>query len=234
MSVKQELESAVIQDLISRREVDAVGIANLAEWKGTKLEEMARNLLPRASSLVVFAMEVYPEILDLNSPGRTTGAASLNDMLGRHTEFLAGRLTRAAYDVARASRNTGRKALPLPTAGCPLDSRFLEAVFSYKHAGQAVGLGEFGWSSLLLTPAFGPRVRLSSCLTEALLEPTNADRDYAVDCASCGICIDSCPAGAIARPEEGEQYSINKFACCSFVNASGGCAECLRVCPAGR
>ncbi len=224
--------ATALQDLISKLDVDAVGIASLAEWKGTKLEETALRLLPQARSVVIFVMEIYPEILDLTSPGRTMGVASMNDLLDRNADFLYGRLTKAAYDVARASRSMGLKALPLPAAGCPLDTRFLDAVFSYKHAAQAAGLGKIGWHSLLITPGFGPRVRLSCCLTEAVLEPTNTN--MIVECDSCGICLDNCPAGALAKPQASEQYTINKFACSSFRNASGGCVECMRLCPAGR
>ena len=234
MSIQQRSRGVTLPEVIAELDVDAVGIASLSELKGTKIEEAARKLLPEASSVVVFAMEVYPEILNLSSPGRMMGAASLNDMLGRHTEYLAGRLTKAAYDVARVSRNIGQKALPLPAAGCPTDGRLLEAVFSYKHAGQAVGLGKIGWHSLLVTPGFGPRVRLSCCLTEAPLEATNSNGSFDVECAECGICLDKCPAGALVKPGAVEQYDLNKFACCSFVNASGGCAECMRVCPVAK
>jgi len=223
--------STILQDLISKLDVDVVGIASLARWKGTKLEETALRLLPQTRSVVVFAMEIYPEILDLASPERVMGVASTNDLLARNADFLSGRLTKAAYDVAKASRSCGLKALPLPAAGCPMDTRFLMAVFSYKHAGQAAGLGKIGWHSLLITPNFGPRVRLSCCLTEAALEQTNTK--MTVECDSCGICPDSCPAGALAEPQEGELYAINKFACSSFRNASGGCSECMRLCPAG-
>jgi len=229
---KSATENAILQDLISKLDVSTVGIAKLAEWKGTKLEETALSLLPQARSVVVFALEIYPEILELTSPGKTMGAASLNDLLVSDAGYLSGRLTKVAYDVAKASRSVGLKALPLPAAGCPLDTRFLEAVFSYKHAGQAAGLGKIGWHSLLITPSFGPRVRLSACLTEAELEPTTID--MTLECDSCGICLDNCPAGALAKPQAGEQYVISKFACSSFRTASGACSECMRVCPAGR
>lgn len=225
-------ESSALSGLISRLDIDAVGIVSLAGWKGKKLEETALKLLPQARSVVVLAMEVYPEVLDLSSPGKVMGVAYLNDLLDRHAEFLNSRLTKVAYDVAKASRSLGLKALPLPAAGCPLDARFLEAVFSYKHAGQAAGLGKIGWTSLLITPGFGPRVRLAACLTEAVLEPTSTE--MSLDCASCGICLDGCPAGALAEPSVDEQYAINKFACSAFRNASGGCSECVRVCPAAR
>ena len=229
---KADTTSITLLDAISKLDVDAVGIASVAEWKGTKLEETALRLLPQARSVVVFAMEVYPEVLDLSSPSRMTGAASLNDLLDRHADFLSGRLTKAAYDVAKASRNTGLRALPLPGFGYPTDRRFLESVFSYKHAGQAAGLGKIGWHSLLITPGFGPRVRLSCCLTEAALEPTRAD--ITVNCADCGICLDNCPAGALAKPQDGDPYAINKFACSAFRSASSCCSECMRLCPAGR
>ena len=227
-----DAETIILSDLIAGLDVDAVGIARIADWKGTKLEETAGKLLPQARSVVVLAMEVYSEILDLASPEKVMGAASLNDLFDRNNDFLSGRLTKAAYDIARASRSLGLKALPLPAAGCPLDARFLEAVFSYKHAGQAAGLGKIGWHSLLITPRFGSRVRLACCLTEAALEPTRTDMTF--DCDSCGLCLEHCPAGALAKPAAGEQYAINKFACCSFRSAAGGCPECLRVCPVGR
>ena len=229
---KTATENATLWDLIPKLDVSKVGVVRLSEWKGTKLEESALNLLPQARSAVVFAREIYPEILDLVSAVRTTGAASLNDLLESNAEFLSGRLTKAAYDTARAFHSIGLKALPLPARGCPMDARFLEAVFSYKHAGQAAGLGKLGWHSLLITPDFGSRVRLSCCLSEATLEPTNTN--MTIECDSCGICLDSCPARALAKPRSGEQYAINKFACSSFRNASGGCAECMRVCPVGR
>jgi len=76
-------------------------------------------------------------------------------------DFINGRLTKAAYDVAKVSRRNGLKSLPLSAAGCPTDAIFLQAVFSYKHAAQAAGLGYVGRSSLLVTPDFGPRVRLA-------------------------------------------------------------------------
>jgi len=93
-------------------------------------------------------------------------------------------------------------------------------------------LAKIGWHCLLIVPDFGPRASLSCCLTEAELEPTYTD--MIVECDGCSICLDKCPAGALAKPQAGEQYVINKFACSSFRNASGGCTECMRICPEGR
>jgi epoxyqueuosine reductase len=222
-----------LQDVLAKLDIDLFGVAQIQDWKGTRLEETARKVLPGAKSVAVLAMEVYPEVLNLVSPGRMMGTASMNDLLDRHAEFLSGRITKATYDFARASRKAGFKALPLPSAGCPFDTRFLEAIFSFKHAGQAAGMGKIGWSSLLITPEFGARVRLGCCLTEAPLEST-AGKTVDIDCASCGDCIKACPAKALSKPPKGQPYAINKFACSAFRAAGGGCSECLRVCPAGK
>ncbi len=235
MSTRQQNIAAIpaLTDTIAGLNVDSVGIIRLADLKEARLGRMATELLPGVKSVVVMAIELFPEILDLTSPGRTTGASSLNDLYADNSEFISGRLTEAAYDLARASRNLGRKALPLPGAGCPTDNRFLEAVFSYKHAAEAAGMGVLGWHGLLITPDFGPRVRFACCLTEAELEPTVGDDGF-VDCQSCRLCLESCPSGAIKEPVDGETYAINKYACGSYLASAGGCAECIRVCPQGR
>ena len=45
---KSSVENSTLQELIPTLDVDAVGIASLNEFKGTKLEETALRLLPRA------------------------------------------------------------------------------------------------------------------------------------------------------------------------------------------
>jgi epoxyqueuosine reductase QueG len=226
-------ESPALEKTLSGLDVDKIGVIALDECGVTRVQETASRLLPDVRSIVVFAMEIYPEIVGLTSVGRQMGEASLNDLLDRNAEFLYGRLTKAAYDVAKASHEDGYKALPLPAAGCPLDARFLDAVFSYKHAAELAGIGYLGRSSLLVTPEFGPRVRLSCCLTEAVVRPVEKTGNSSA-CENCDICIKGCPSKALAEPAGEEPYSINKFACAYFRNQSGGCSECMRLCPVGK
>jgi epoxyqueuosine reductase QueG len=229
---KENTDIISLDELKLGLDADMVGVAALSDWKGTRLEETALQLLPGAKSVLVLAMAVYPEVLDLSTPERITGAASLYDLLARHMDYVNGRVTKSTYDIAKAFHRQGLKALPLPASGCPYDIRFLEAVFSYRHAGQAAGLGKIGWHSLLITPELGPRARLACCLTEAELEPTKGQ--FSTECESCGICLEICPAKAISEPKAGEPYVINKYACCSYYGAAGGCAECMKACPRGR
>jgi epoxyqueuosine reductase len=221
--------SAAVQEKLTDLDVDILGVACLSDIKGSRLAKSALKLLPSARSIVVLGLEIYPEFLNLTSPERTMGTANLNDLYRRHTDSLGGQLTGTAYSIARVSRQAGLKALPLPGRGPAVDRRSLEAVISYKHAAEAAGLGQVGMSSLLVTPQFGPRVQLALCLTEAMLKSTAADTSGT--CRYCNVCVVNCPAHALERPKKGEPYAINRFACRTYVEAAGGCSECMRVCP---
>ena len=220
---------AKVQDALSKLDVDMVGVAAIKDLKGDPLAKAALKLLPSARSIVVVGMELFPEFLELTSPERTMGTANLNDLFRRHTDILAGRLTAAVYSIARESRQAGFKAMPLPGEGPCVDGRFLEAIISYKRAAEAAGLGRIGMSSLLVTHRYGPRVRLALCLTEASLKSTASDEPGA--CRYCNVCVFKCPARALERPPKGETFKINRFACRAYVDAAGGCSECMRVCP---
>jgi epoxyqueuosine reductase QueG len=208
-----------VQEALAKLDVDMVGVALIEELKDKPTKEAALKLLPSTKSIVALGMGIFSEFLDLTSPERVVG----------HNEYLRGRLLRAAYDVAAASHRAGLKALPLPGQGPAVDERFLKSVISYKHIAEAAGLGNIGMSSLLVTDKYGPRVQLTLCLTEATLKSTAGTTPK--NCRYCNICVLKCPAKALEIPKPGEAYKLNKFACRTYVEASGGCSECMRVCP---
>ena len=221
--------STAVQECLANLDVEMVGVAILDDLKGNKLAEQALKLLPDTRSIVVLAVEVYPEFLDLTSPEMVAGAPNMNDLYDRHIDHLAGRLDSAANDIARVFHKVGLKALPLPSRRTPTDRRTLEAILSYKHAAEAAGLGKIGLSSLLITNQFGPRIRLGVCLTESLLKST-ANEDSSA-CHDCNLCISKCPSHALDWPDKGEAYAIDKFVCREYLEASGGCSECVKQCP---
>jgi len=222
-------KNAAVQAALTGLDADMVGVARLEDIKDTPLEAQALRLLPSARSVVVVGMEIWAEFLDLTAPERPMGAANTNELFRHHLDYLRGRLGRAAYDVAKAARHQGFKALPLPGQGPAVDGRSLEAVISYKHAAEAAGLGKVGMSGLLVTHRFGPRVQLAVCLTEVALKSTAGDIERA--CRYCNVCVGKCPAHALGYPKEGERCVINQFACRTYLEAAGGCSECMRVCP---
>ncbi|TES88139.1 MAG: hypothetical protein E3J93_03780, partial [Dehalococcoidia bacterium] len=66
-SQKINTRNSLLKELNLELDADMVGVAVLDDWKGTRLEETALRLLPQAKSVVVLAMEIYPEVLDLAS-----------------------------------------------------------------------------------------------------------------------------------------------------------------------
>ncbi|MBR2403171.1 MAG: hypothetical protein IKB01_10500, partial [Lachnospiraceae bacterium] len=59
------------------------------------------------------------------------------------------------------------------------------------------GLGEIGYSKMLLTPEFGPRVRIGVVLTEAEFEPDPIYNGPKL-CNKCMACVRNCPGRAIS------------------------------------
>lgn len=107
------------------------------------------------------------------------------------------------------------------------------------------GLGEMARNGLLITPEYGPRVRLAKVLTNA---PLKADRpmEFGVRdfCMICSKCARKCPSRAIdTGPPHPEPYNIsnqkyvdtwhiNAEKCLSFWADNGtDCSNCIRVCP---
>jgi epoxyqueuosine reductase QueG len=218
-----------VQEILAKLDVDLVGVLRIDELKDKSIKEGALKLLPSAKSIVALGNGIFWEFLELTTPERLMGTPNFNDLYTRHNDYLRGRLQRAAYDIANASHRSGLKALPLPAQGPAVDGRFLKSVISYKQVAAAAGLGDIGMSSLLVTEKFGPRVQLTLCLTEASLKSTAGKVQK--NCRYCNVCVVKCPAKALEIPKKDEVYLLNKFACRTYVEASGGCSECMRVCP---
>lgn len=216
------------QELKDKFDAELLGVVSIARSNSKELKYQAANLLTSARSVIVTGKEIYKEVVALLGHSKGTGEAELGELLGTHSDYLNSRLTKTVYDLAEFFRKEGYKSLPLPAVGCPTDQRTLRAVFSYKHAAQLAGLGTIGFHSMLITPQYGPRVRLACLLTEAPLKPSPVVQK--IYCKGCNVCIKKCPAKALQLPLPGEAYSINKFACRTYRQAGLTCSVCMKVC----
>ena len=110
------------------------------------------------------------------------------------------------------------------------------------------GLGEVGRHSLLITPEFGPRLRLGRIFTDIPLQH-DTPKKFGVQsfCQICDRCAKGCPPGAI--PSDGPskkihnrsnligvaKWTVNAEKCFKFwVNQNTDCSICIRVCPFNR
>jgi reductive dehalogenase len=107
------------------------------------------------------------------------------------------------------------------------------------------GLGELARNGLLITPAFGPRVRLAKVITDLPLIPDRPIQFGVWDfCLKCEKCAVKCPSGSIAYGEPTDKpnnisnrqgvlrWPINAETCLKFWAKNGtDCANCIRTCP---
>jgi reductive dehalogenase len=107
------------------------------------------------------------------------------------------------------------------------------------------GLGEVGRMGLLMTPQFGPRLRLSKVFTNLPLA-TDKPIDFGVweFCMQCQKCANNCPGQAISFGNPTDQpnnisnrtgimrWPLNAEKCLGwFAQNQGDCTNCTRVCP---
>ncbi len=229
-----ELTPREKDDLFGDITADKIGIVRLDDWEETGTPARVREIMPAARSVVVLASEVFPEVIRFFTSKRNVGDLFTSDLAARNMELVSGHLDWDAYKIVKRLHPLGYRGIPTPADGAPFSDRDLRGVMPFGRLAEMAGLGKIGWHSMLLTPEYGARVRLSALITDAPLPPTAAGE---VDdpCPACGgACIKICPAGAIPRPVPGEPVRIDRFRCSTTINASGGCSECLKICPAGR
>ncbi len=107
--------------------------------------------------------------------------------------------------------------------------------------GWMAGLGEMGRMGILMTPEYGPRVRLGLVTTDL---PLVVDKPIVFGvqdfCRKCKKCALSCPAKAISdKPEEKVngvwRWVIKREDCYRFWRKVGtDCGTCVYVCPYGK
>lgn len=81
------------------------------------------------------------------------------------------------------------------------------------------GLGIIGKNFLVITPAFGPRVQLTTVLTTMPFLPDSLDSNFN-PCKFCNICVKACPTNAL------KDYFCEEL--CTK------CYKCVLVCPVGK
>jgi ferredoxin len=108
------------------------------------------------------------------------------------------------------------------------------------------GLGELGRNGMLITPEYGPRVRLCKIFTDLPLQPDNPI-EFGVKefCKKCKLCAKNCEAGAIPLDDEPSfkiacksnnpgvlKWCVDAEKCYLYWRENGtDCSTCIKVCP---
>ena len=106
------------------------------------------------------------------------------------------------------------------------------------------GIGWQGKSLLVVSPEYGPRIRLATVLTDMSLAP---DGPIKCRCGACTECTEACPVGAIWNATVDGMYTSREealyFSRCagrthenSQIPGIGAriCGVCVRACPHGK
>ncbi|UCC33424.1 MAG: epoxyqueuosine reductase [Candidatus Bathyarchaeota archaeon] len=228
MGLKEDL-----REMSTRLGADLFGVASSDALNEAPLGHRPTDILPSVKSIIILGMKMLDAQTDvLPTNGDYFGVSPRQKMVKGHSTFISQELDRAGYALARLLEKQAFKAYHQMASTGGTDERYLTGLLSLKHIAVQAGLGILGHNSLLITPQYGPRVRLTAILTDAELQPdAPMDKNFCEDCEN--PCISLCPAKALEKPSHEAPYEINKFACAQYLNTRPTCSVCLKVCPIG-
>ena len=141
--------------------------------------------------------------------------------------------------LAKKIQDDGFKAYPIPPAQT-LNTIKLEGIISNKLAANLAGHGWIGKNCLLITPNYGPRVRLATILTDAPLETGIPQPNRCGECKQCvGICPPKAFTGIPWNPSEPRDLRFKAQLCKDYMDrraerlGEGIYGLCVYVCPYG-
>ncbi len=224
--------SRVIKRAASFLGADLAGVASLDRrwlysevWLTSERRAVPLELPERYQFAVVLAFEVDYEALTA-SPSLIATASMARGY---------SRMASTVFALARFIRNLGYHAI-----ACGNDT-----ALSVPLAIDA-GLGELSRPGLLVTPSFGPRIRLAKVLTDLPLQPDRPIRFGVREfCRKCRKCARLCPAGCIpadtdptwAGPSRANnpgalKWYVDVEKCLAlWIENGSDCAVCVAACP---
>ncbi len=234
---------------------DMTGVAKLnRKWVYSKTCRNMYDASPARTKPMVFS--------DVKTPRETDGELVIPESVTNAIVFVVG-MPRASLQLSPSSTQTmggtgmgyGRMGLTAVALAEAIRSLGYNAIPCMNDTGLSVpmaidaGLGQLGRLGYLVTPWFGPHVRIGKVLTDM---PLVADRpiDFGVTeyCETCGICARECPSGAISADRERSYTPPASAGSCSnpgalkwhvdgkkclrwWMESGNGCSRCMDVCP---
>ena len=204
------LTKAQVKEYAKRLGADLVGITSLDRFEGAPAQMDPRYIMPEAKSMIVMGFRVMRGSLR----GIEEGTFFSNYAAMGYGGLTYIYIPMTVINLCRIIEDEGYEAIPL---GHQSDWRGIDnngglrenyskpvrpglpqpdIMLHLRICAYLAGLGEIGYSKMLLTPEFGPRLRIGVVLTELELEP-DPIYDGPQLCNRCKACVRECPGAAI-------------------------------------
>ncbi len=172
---------------------DLVGIAPAERYAEAPIEMSPQGHLPGATCVVVIAIHHPDAAIEIggNEHPQKMGPYGIQGAMNTKLECIS-------FQLARRLEDLGHNVVAIPATNVWRFRPYKNIPESFApdlsdiHAAAAAGLGEIGYSGLLLTPEYGPRQRFCCLVTDAPLTPDPLYHGPAL-CDMCGQCVEHCP-----------------------------------------
>jgi len=224
-----------IKEFCLQKGAAIVGIADLGPLKEglqTDPPDLMQSYTTAVSIALPLDMRFAAAMKGEPTPDYASDCKGINARLNGMTEM-----------IVRYIESMGYRAEAVPASKKIIEGG-TEGSVSHKAIAIMAGIGWQGKSLLLVTQKYGPRVRLSSVLTDMPLESDSSIKNR---CGKCTKCTEACPVGAIRNINTDFHYSSRNEAldldkCHSntlkYMKVPGVeytfCGQCIPVCPHGK
>ncbi len=211
-----------VEEVMKDRHIALFGYADLSE-----IDPSIRHNMPYAIVLAI-RVEVQPSMTEIPTMEFHDFYYYSNRYLNLLSYILTDEIIKRGYHA-------------FPAAGEGFNKATETTYLPYKTLATRAGMGWIGKSAVLVTPEYGPAVRLAAVLTDMPVKtgtPINESR-----CGGCLACTKNCPGHAIsgnlwsvdAKREDFYNYEACRDAIARRGKAigvsSGACGICVFVCP---
>jgi len=206
------MTSQEIKEAAKRLGADIVGIGSIDRWADAPSQMDPKQIMPRAKSIIAMGFRVFRGSLRGIEEG--TYFSNYSAMGYGGITYLYMPMT--VINLCKLIEDEGYEAVPMghQSDWRGIDNKgFLRENYSrpvapgkpqpdimvnLRIAAYLCGLGEIGYSKMLLTPEFGPRVRVGIIITEMELEP-DPIMEPGTLCNRCMACVRECPGNCIPK-----------------------------------
>jgi len=235
------MNTADIKKIARESGADLVGIASMDRFEGAPRQMDPRYIFPEAKALIALGFRIHRGCMR----GIEEGTYFISYATMGYAHINAVQIPTTLRKTCSFLEDFGWEAVPIPmeshfaaisdcngklngsARAVSPDKPVPDVLIHFRIAAVAAGLGEIGYSNLLLTPEFGPMQRVAFILTDAPLE---ADPLFAGKlCDRCMLCARTCSGKAISEKETvkisvaGRTYEMGKLnqPACSVAYAGG-------------